>query len=287
MAKKRKLFCEYNKLFYQISVVKENLRREFKNVTSGLVFAKEFNPALLPHVAKGHRSVLLRSLLGVDEKYQRNKVHNLKLAAKNIDGLIIRPGQTFSFWKRIGKPTRGKGYLDGLVLAGGKVGHDVGGGICQLANMLYWLVLHSPLQVTELHHHSDSIFPDDRRRVPFGTGTSVFYKNVDLQFCNTTDKDVQLHLFFDDEYINGELRTREPFEYLYKLEEEGHHYAYEGDKLYRNSEVWRLVYDRKTQQQVAKELLLRNHSEVLYDYALVNPAEIVETSEGKLESACF
>ena len=49
----------------------------------------------------------------------------------------------------------------------------VGGGLCQMANMIHWLILHTPLEVTELHHHSDALFPDVKRRVPFGTGTSI------------------------------------------------------------------------------------------------------------------
>lgn len=54
------------------------------------------------------------------------------------------------------------------------------------------MVLNSPLTVTELHHHTDALFPDSGRRVPFGTGTSIFYKNVDYRFRNDTDTPVQL-----------------------------------------------------------------------------------------------
>ena len=51
-----------------------------------------------------------------------------------------------------------------------------------MANMIHWLVLHTPLEVTELHHHSDALFPDVKRRVPFGTGTSISYKALDYRF---------------------------------------------------------------------------------------------------------
>ena len=47
---------------------------------------------------------------------QRNKIVNLRLAAARLDGILLRPGETFSYWKLIGKPTRRKGYLDGMVL---------------------------------------------------------------------------------------------------------------------------------------------------------------------------
>lgn len=45
---------------------------------------------------------------------QRNKIVNLRLAAARLDGILLRPGETFSYWKLIGKPTRRKGYLDGM-----------------------------------------------------------------------------------------------------------------------------------------------------------------------------
>lgn len=277
MAEQRKLFCEYNDFFYQLSVIKENLRRDIRDMrksVSGVRFATGKMPGALPHVVKGHRSLMLRRLLGVDMIYQRGKVQNLRLAAQKLDGLVIRPGQVFSFWKNVGNPTESKGYRQGMVLRGGKPGHDVGGGLCQLANMVHWLVLHSPMLVTELHHHTDCIFPDERRRVPFGTGTSVFFKNVDYRFKNTSDRDVQLKIWVEDEYLCGELRAERPFDRLYRLVEEDHHFAYEGNMLYRNSRVYRLVYERESGCPCGKELLLNNHSEVLYDHALVDPAQI-------------
>ena len=56
------------------------------------------------------------------------------------------------------------------MISSGGFRSGVGGGLCQLANMVHWLLLNSPLTVTELHHHSDALFPDERRTVPFGTG---------------------------------------------------------------------------------------------------------------------
>ena len=80
------------------------------------------------------------------------------------------------------------GYKEGLIIARNGMGKGYGGGICQLANMVHYLVLNSPLEVTELHHHSDALFPDERRRVPFGTGTSVWFNNSDYRFKKTTDQ---------------------------------------------------------------------------------------------------
>ena len=50
----------------------------------------------------------------------------------------------------------------------GEVKTSIGGGICQLANLLYWMALHTPLEVIERHHHSFDPFPDSGRTLPFG-----------------------------------------------------------------------------------------------------------------------
>lgn len=148
----------------------------------------------------------------------------------------------------------------------------MGGGLCQLANLIHYLVLHSPLTVTELHHHSDALFPDDRRRVPFGTGTSIFYPHVDYRFRNDTDQPVQLRVWLEEDDLCGELRGTAPFPLRYRLREEGSGYVREGEEYYRVSQVYRITCDRTTGEEVGRELLLDNHSKVLFDPALI-PAD--------------
>ena len=218
---------------------------------------------------KGHTSPLLRRLHGVDMELQKGKVKNLALAAARLNGIVIRPGETFSFWGLIGRPTRKQGYTDGLVIAGTRMKPGLAGGLCQLANMTHWLVLNSPLTVTELHHHSDALFPDERRTVPFGTGTSVFYKNVDYQFKNTTDRPVQLLFWLTEDNLCGELRTTAPFPHRYRIVERDSHFCKEADGWYRVSRVYRRIIDRQSGQLLAEELVLDNHSRVMYDPALI------------------
>ena len=274
--KSRKLFCQRNKLFYMISLVKEYLIRDMETMFSGNLFAKKTNSEKLPNIIKGHRSVLIRNLYGVDPQLQYNKVKNLELASKKINGIIINPGEIFSFWKLVGRATRKRGYLEGLTLSTDNFSRGVGGGLCQLANMIHWLVLNSPLEVIEIHHHSDALFPDDRRHVPFGTGTSVFYKNIDYQFKNTSQQRIQLLLWLDEIDLCGELRSESPFPYRYKLVEENQNFIKEGSFFYRISQVYKIVIERETNTQVAKELILNNHSKVMYDYALIPTEQIIE-----------
>lgn len=270
----RKLFCQMNPVFYQISLKKERMRRYLQDLRSKEEFAAYRQEEPLPNLVKEHSSVLIRRLHGVDIRLQENKVTNIRLACEKLNGLVIYPGQTFSLWKTLGKTTAKKGYKEGLVITGGKVSSGIGGGMCQMGNLIHWLVLHSPLKVTELHHHSDALFPDERRKVPFGTGTSVCYNHIDYRFKNETDQPVQLLTWIDGDELRGELRSERTFPYTYRLVEEDHHFSREGDEYYRNSKVFRLVSDRESGEEMKKELILDNHSRVMYDPALIPKDQI-------------
>ncbi len=271
----RKLFCDINPTCYKISVKKETFLRNIKDFLSREKIAKEKSEELLPNVVKSHSSILVRKLEGVDIGLQENKVTNIRLAAEKINGIVIKPGETFSFWKTVGKTTEKEGYVEGLVIKrGGKLGADIGGGLCQMANMIHWLVLNSPLEVTELHHHSDALFPDERRRVPFGTGTSVLNNYVDYRFKNITDQNVQIAVWIENGELCGELRSEKAYPFRYKLVEENHRFRKENGKFYRISKVYRIVIERENNSEIKKELILDNHSLVMYDYSLIPSEQI-------------
>ena len=277
----RKLFFFFYSTTYKISLEKEIFKRNVKDLFSEEKIAKQHSKEVLPNIVKSHSSILIRKLNGVDLRLQENKVTNIMLACNKVNGLIIHPGETFSFWKTVGKATQKKGYKEGLVISSKGLTSGYGGGLCQMANMIHWLVLNSPLEVTELHHHSDALFPDERRRVPFGTGTSVSYNNIDYRFRNNTDQDVQILVWIEDGELLGELRSEREFPYRYKLIEENHHFKKEGDKYYRISQVYRLVIDRATNEVLNKELILDNHSAVLYDYSLIPEDQIRNDDDTK------
>lgn len=279
----RKLFCDISPTCYNISVKKEILKRNIKDIVSNEKIARTKQNDVLPNIVKGHTSILMRKLHGVDIKLQENKVTNIKLACDRINGIIIKPGETFSYWKIVGRTTEKEGYKRGLVISKKGFTSGFGGGLCQMANMIHWLVLNSPLDVTELHHHSDALFPDERRRVPFGTGTSICYNNVDYRFKNNTDQSVQIIVWVENGELCGELRSEKQFPYRYKLIEENHHYRKEGNDYYRISQVYRLVIDRKTNKEIRKELILDNHSLVMYDHKLIPKDEIrVDENDRKI-----
>ncbi len=278
----RRLFCEYGPLAYKISLFKEARKKDLKDLIQGKKFAKKRQMENFEYIWKGDTKVLLRKLHGVDMDLQKNKVVNLKLASKKIDGIIVNPGEEFSFWNLVGNATEKKGYVEGLVISNSKMKKGIGGGLCQMANMIHWLVLHTPLTVTELHHHSDALFPDEKRRVPFGTGTSISYKALDYRFKNTTPYPIQIRVWLDDKFLYGEIRSNVELKEKYKIVEEDNYYAKDVDgKFYRNSKVYRIIMDKETHEEKKKELILNNHSQVMYDYDLIPKEQIRETNNAK------
>ncbi len=84
-------------------------------------FARSISREKLPCKIYRHQSKLRRYLSEdrQDIMWQDNKVHNHSLAVPYIDGVLIRPGQTFSFWRLVGKPTQARGFKEGMELSMG------------------------------------------------------------------------------------------------------------------------------------------------------------------------
>lgn len=221
----------------------------------------------LPVRVKKHASLLLRELDPDQMHLQHAKVTNLRLAARRVDGLVIRPGETFSFNRVVGNCTRRKGYVDGMRLSNGAARPGVGGGICQLANLVHWMVLHSPLTVTERSEHSFDPFPDTGRVLPWGVGCSIVYNYVDLSFCNDTELTFQLRVGVGERYLEGELRADAMPEHSYRVEARDEAFLRHEGRIFRRNEIWRRVIDRRTGTQTDEELLKQNCALVVYEPA--------------------
>lgn len=266
MKKKRRLFCELSPLTYKISVWKCRTLRHIQNLLRFRKFASEKNSEPLPVLVCSHKSLIRRKLGMVDARLQENKAVNLSIAAPKVSNILIYPGQCFSFWRLVGSCTAKKGYLEGLTISRGQVGKDIGGGMCQFTNLIHWMVLHTPLEIAEHHHHDNmDLFPDCGRQIPFGVGTSILYNYRDYQFKNTTDSVYQLIVYTTDEYLCGELRTDKELPYKYHIKAEDEFFSKEADGIYRNNRIYRECVDKKTGKLVQRELLKANHAKVMYD----------------------
>jgi len=211
-----------------------------------------------------HKTPLLRELRNVDMWLQHNKIKNLRIATKRLNGIILNPGETLSFWKAVGKPSKIKGYVEGMVLYNGTFRPEVGGGLCQLSNLIYWMTLHTPLTVTERWRHSYDVFPDSKRTQPFGSGATVAYNYIDLQITNNTSEIYQFNVWVGDKYLHGQWRCSQPVKLNYQVYETNHIFTHEqwGGHM-RHNVLRRKVFDTND-KMIRDEYITENHAVMMY-----------------------
>lgn len=272
--KQRKLFCEINPFCYALSEKKGIMQRHISDFFSREKFAHTIISGKLPNIVSKRDCGLIKHGKGIDIRLQENKADNIRLACSRINGIVIRPNEVFSFWKTVGNTTRRKGYKDGRVIIGNQLIAGIGGGLCNLGNMINLLVLDSPLEITEFHTHSDALAPDNGKRVPLSSGTSISYNYIDYRFRNNTSQNIQLLVWCDDDRLYGELRSEKEFPQRFELVEEDHHFRKEGDRYYRVSKIYKNTIDRITGEITDKKLVIDNHSEVMFSYDLIPKEQI-------------
>jgi vancomycin resistance protein VanW len=128
-------------------------KRLLRNVKNKISLTKLNRENFFMCVIARHSSLLYRKLGDSDADLQKNKVTNLKIAIPELDGLVIPPGKIFSLWDVVGKISRKRGFVEGMLLSNGKVSKGIGGGLCQLSNFLFWILLHADVEIVERHHH--------------------------------------------------------------------------------------------------------------------------------------
>ncbi len=220
----------------------------------------------LPYVIFEHKTPLIRRLAGVDIELQKNKIINLRLAVRKLNGLLMEQGQVFSYWREVGKPTKAKGYLEGMVLHDGIITSGTGGGLCQLSNLIYWMSLHTPLTVIERWRHGYDVFPDANRAQPFGSGATCAYPYIDLQIKNKTEQKFQLKLEVTDDYLIGKWLSDKEVDCKYEIFEKEHEIKQELFGGYsRNNKIFRKIIDKKTRDVIREEFVAENHALMMYD----------------------
>ncbi len=179
-------------------------------------YARTRQRVALPAVVYGAVSTLYNPDTGFDMIYQENKVYNLRLATETMEGLLIRPGETFSFWQTVPSENWRSPYREGLTIEDGELVTAKGGGLCQLSNLLFLVFLHSPLTVVERHPHGVKHFPD-AGGVPAGVDATVAEGWLDLKVTNHTSRTFQLTFDFIDGQLSGHLLADEALSQTYAV----------------------------------------------------------------------
>jgi hypothetical protein len=132
-----------------------------------------------PELLAECKSPLWTAESGVESSLQFGKVQNLRKACLRLHEVEIPAGETFSFWKQVGKARVSAGYARGRELRQGCLIPSVGGGLCQLSNSLYDLALQSGCEILERHAHSVAVPGSAAEQ---GRDATVFWNYVDLRF---------------------------------------------------------------------------------------------------------
>lgn len=117
---------------------------------------------------------------------------NIALASSRINGLVIQPGESFSFNQAILPRTAANGYVKANVIVNKKYVLGIGGGICQVSSTLYAAMLTAGLPATERHPHSLDV-----GYIPVGMDATISGNALDLRFTNIFDKPIQIQAAAD------------------------------------------------------------------------------------------
>lgn len=161
-------------------------------------------------------SMFLDELASYDSPYniwETDRNTNLDLACRAIDGIVLQPGEVFSFNDTLGERTAEKGYKGAGTYVGGQTVDSIGGGICQVASTLYYCTLMADLETVERECHM--YCPD---YVPRGMDATIYWDSLDFAFRNSSNHPVRIDASASDGYIHIRLMGTDDKDYYVKME---------------------------------------------------------------------
>ena len=194
------------------------------------------------------------------------KITNIEIANTFLNDIVIPPGKIFSLWRHVGRISSRRGFRNGLVLSNGYLKSDIGGGLCQLSNLIGYMFACSECAFTERKHHSRDVFPDSNRTIPFASGATIFFNLIDLKIKNTYHYPLKLNLRTTNTQLRGSISIPVQLRYYVKLEEKNSFFfkSQKTNKVYRCNTLHRIFYDKKTKNKIKEQILWRNVAEVMY-----------------------
>ena len=126
-----------------------------------------------------------------------DRITNLQLGVRALDGTLVRPGGTFSLNDAIGERTVERGFRPAPVIIGNEYAEEVGGGTSQVATTVFNAAWEAGLRITERHPHSLYI-----SRYQLGRDATVYWPSLDLKFVNDTKTWVLVKGFAESDGIS-------------------------------------------------------------------------------------
>ncbi len=142
------------------------------------------------------------ALLGQGESYFRHsiasRVHNIDLASSRLHGLLIAPGETFSFNQALGEISKNTGFRDAYIIKNGRTILGTGGGVCQVSTTLFRAALNAGLPIIERRAHAYRVSYYEQNAKP-GFDATVFSPTTDFKFKNDTQHYLLIQRVFNQQ----------------------------------------------------------------------------------------
>jgi vancomycin resistance protein YoaR len=129
----------------------------------------------------------------------KNRKDNVILAASRFDGLIIAPGEEFSFNYWLGDISPETGFVQGKIIFGGQTIDGVGGGVCQVSTTAFRAALLAGFPITERNSHGYRVGFYEQNGSPPGLDAAIFQPTADFRFLN----DTPYHLLLETSVFPG------------------------------------------------------------------------------------
>jgi len=190
--------------------------------------------------------VYFREELGYCEtKHTTNEDRNtnLRLACAALDGLILQPGEEFSYNGTLGERTAEKGYKPAAAYSGLNTVNSIGGGVCQVSSTLYNAVLLADMEIVfRINHGFRSSY------IGVGLDATVNWGGPDFQFRNNSHFPVMIKAEVSDGFVKVWLYGTDEKDYYIKMTS-----GYDEDDNYVYSWSYKNKYDKETDELISKE----------------------------------
>ena len=241
--------------------------------TPGETYTFPFQPMAANVTRKTIEDELFKSVLSeytAESGSIYNRDINLSLSCKSINGVILLPGEVFSYNDTLGERTPEAGYRLGNTYSGNETIQTYGGGICQTSSTLYYCALMADLEIITRANHSFL-----NTYVPYGMDATVNWGTLDFQFKNNSDYPIKIEAFSDAGNVTVRILGTDYKDYYVKMDYEvlgvngwktvEQEMEPNNPKGYKDGEVittpytgytvqtYRCKYDKKTDDLISRE----------------------------------
>jgi vancomycin resistance protein VanW len=179
---------------FYIKVKLQLLKRSVRDVVKGYYFN---------YAKRRYSTNDFSNSIALKQELKPNKAKNKNLlrAIKSIEQIQINPNEILSFWRIVGNPSKKNGFTESRSLVNGKIVNTIGGGLCQLSGLMYYISLIAQLEILERHNHSIDIYNEETRFTPLGSDATVAYGYKDLKIRNNLNCPIKFNFSIEDDTI--------------------------------------------------------------------------------------